>query len=104
MKVSVLGNRDSVLFFLSLGLNVVFTEDEEDCKKKLDSLLKNDFKLIYITDNFFEFLSSEVDDIQKKYNATITFIPSGKKNLNCGAKILEIYAKKATGSTACLKQ
>lgn len=103
MKIAVLGSRDSILFFLALGLNVVFAENEEDCKKKLNSLLKNGFKLIYVTENFFDFLSSEIDEIQKKYNSTVTFIPGGKENLNCGAKILEIYAKKATGSTACLR-
>ena len=52
MKISIVGNRDSVLFFLALGVNVVFAEDEEECKKKLLDLLKNDFKLIYVTEYY----------------------------------------------------
>ena len=102
MNVSVLGNRDSVLFFLALGLNVVFAESVEECKEKLQKLLKNEFKLIYITENFFDALSSEVDDLQEKYSATIVFIPGGSKDSDVGNKMLEIYAKRATGGTSVL--
>ena len=88
---------------MALGVNVVFAESEEECKKKLLDLLKNDFKLIYVTEDYFDVLSAQVDELQDKYDATITFVPGGEKSLGCGAKLLEIYAQRATGSTACLK-
>ena len=103
MKVSVIGNRDDVLFFLALGLNVVFAESVEECREKLQNFLNNDFKLVYITEKFFDALSSEIDNLQGKYGATIVFIPEGNKKSDIGDKMLEIYAKRATGGTSVLK-
>lgn len=101
MKLAIMGKKVNVIFFLSLGINVVFTENDNECREKLYDLLKNGFGLIYVTEDFAKTLLDEIDSLQKKYNATIIFIPGGK-NLNLGSKILNIYAERATGSTVCL--
>ncbi len=101
MKLAIIGKKVNVLFFLSLGLNVVFAENDNECKDKLHELLKNGFTLVYITEDFANTLLDEIDSLQKKYDATIIFIPGGK-NLNLGSKMLNIYAERATGSTVCL--
>lgn len=103
MQTAILGDRSSILYFLALGLNVVFAEDCASCRSKLHALLKNGFKLVYITENYSSYLSEEVDGLQEKYDATIIFIPGNGTSSNFGTKMLEIYAERATGSTACLK-
>lgn len=101
MKLAVIGRKVNVLFFLALGLNVVFAENETECKEKLNNLIKNGFTLFYITEGFADSLLNEVDSLQKKHNVTIIFIPGGK-HLSLGNKMLGIYAERATGSTSCL--
>lgn len=101
MRLTVIGKKVNVLFFLALGLNVVFAESETECKEKLNGLIKNGFTLFYITEDFADSLLNEVDTLEKKYNITIIFIPGGK-NLNLGDKMLSVYAERATGSTSCL--
>ena len=102
MKVAILGSRSSVVYFLSLGLTVVFVNDSETCKNELHTLLKNGFRLIYITDNFSECISVIVDKLQTKYSATITFIPSAGNTADLGLNMLKTYAERATGGTTCL--
>ncbi len=102
MKVAILGSRSSVVYFLSLGLTVVFVNDNETCKNELRTLLKNGFRLIYVADNFSECVSAIVDKLQEKYSATITFIPSAGDTTGRGLKMLKTYAERATGGTTCL--
>ena len=102
VKVAILGNRESVLFFLALGIDVFLAEDSAECKEKLLEILKNGFNLIYVTENYANELLGDLDDMQRKYNAVVIFIPGGKESLNLGNKMLESYAEKAIGSKSCL--
>ena len=60
------------------------------------TLDKNKFRYYIIQDylyleDFAKTLLDEIDSLQKKYNATIIFIPGGK-NLDLGSKILNILS------------
>ena len=48
-KIAVLGDRDSVLGFKALGLDVVFVEDADTAREALHRLAREDYAIIYIT-------------------------------------------------------
>ena len=49
-KIAVLGDRDSVLGFRALGLHVFFADDAVSAKNELHRLIKEDYTIIYLTE------------------------------------------------------
>ena len=47
-KIAVLGDRDSVLGFRALGLDVFFADDAETARKTLHRLAQESLSLIHI--------------------------------------------------------
>ena len=45
-KIAVLGDRDSVLGFKALGLDVVFVEDTDTAREELHRLAREDYAII----------------------------------------------------------
>lgn len=48
-KIAVIGDRDSVLGFRALGLDVFPTEDTDAGRRTLHRLAQEDYAVIYIT-------------------------------------------------------
>ena len=49
-KIAVLGDRDSVLGFKALGLDIVPTEGVEEGRQALHKLAKEEYAIIYVTE------------------------------------------------------
>ena len=49
-KIAVIGDRDSVLGFRALGLDVFPTEDTDAGRRMLHRLAQEDYAVIYITE------------------------------------------------------
>lgn len=49
-KIAVIGDRDSVLGFRALGLDVFPTEDTDAGRRTLHRLAQEDYAVIYITE------------------------------------------------------
>ena len=61
-KIAVLGDPDSVLGFTVLGLKAVPVYDEADAKKKFREIsLSGEYAVIYVTDNYYQCLSEQID-------------------------------------------
>ena len=48
-KVAVIGDKDSILAFKALGVEVYTAIDGEDAKKTIKDLAKKEFGVIFIT-------------------------------------------------------
>ena len=60
-KIGVIGDRESVLGFQAVGLDVFPAGDAEEAKKTLKRLAKEDFAIIYITEQFYQYMMKEVE-------------------------------------------
>ena len=49
-KIAVLGDKDSVLGFKALGLDVYPAETVEEARKTLHTLAKGDYAVVYLTE------------------------------------------------------
>ena len=60
-KIAVLGDRDSVLGFKALGLDIFPTEGTEEARQTLHKLAKEDYAIIYITEQLATALSADIN-------------------------------------------
>ena len=49
-KIGVIGDRESILGFKAVGLTVFPTDDPEEAKKLMKKMAKEDFAIIYVTE------------------------------------------------------
>lgn len=97
-KIAVLGDKDSVLAFKALGLEVVIAYDKDEARNRLDELAKEEFGVIFITEQ----LASLIPETIKRYNDKITpaviLIPSNQGTLGIGMDNINRNVEKAVGS------
>ncbi len=97
-KIAVMGDRDSIYGFASIGLEVFPAYEQEEAVKILKKLAKENYAIIYITEK----LASEISvEIQKHYNnpsPAIILIPGVKGSTGEGMKNVSKTVEKAVGS------
>jgi len=96
-KIAVIGDKDSVLGFKALGLEVIFTNDL-NFEEVIDNLAKNKYAVIFVIEEMF----MEKHNIISKYHdeviPAIIPIPSNKGSLGIGMKNIKDAAEKAIGA------
>ena len=97
-KIAVLGDRDSVLGFKALGLEVVFAEDADTARHTLHRLAKEDYAVIYITEQLAQLISSEVDRYKDSVTPAVILIPGKTGSLGLGQAALQSAVERAVGA------
>jgi len=96
-KVAVVGDKDSVLPFMAIGIEVFSVENSEEAKKTVDTLAYNDYGVIFITEQ----AAVEIEETIERYNKMITpsiiLIPGNKGSLGVGKKRIKDNVQKAIG-------
>ena len=70
-KIGVIGDRESVLGFKAVGLEVFTCDQADEARKILRKIGKEDFAIIYVTEVLAEQISEEIDkykDVGVKIN------------------------------------
>ena len=49
-KIGVVGDKDSVLAFKALGIDVFPVVEHDEARKTIDNLAKNDYAVIFVTE------------------------------------------------------
>lgn len=97
-KVGVVGDRNSVLAFKALGLEVMTSTSPEESRRAVDSMAMDNFGVIFITEE----LAKDIPDTLKRYDdkmiPAIILIPSNKGTLNIGMARINENVEKAIGS------
>ncbi len=96
-RIAVVGDKDSVLAFKAIGLEVYPTLDENDAKDVIKRLAR-DYKVIFITDK----IACSIDATLKKYKSrpypVIVPIPSAEGSNGFGMQGIKSDIEKAIGS------
>lgn len=97
-KIAVVGDKDSILAFKALGIDVVVAYEEDETRQKVDFLAQNGYGIIFITEQ----LAEKIEETIKRYNNKVTpaviLIPSNRGTLNIGMNNINKYVEKAVGS------
>ncbi|MBK0348113.1 V-type ATP synthase subunit F [Aerococcaceae bacterium zg-ZJ1578] len=96
-RVAVVGNRDAILPFRMIGFDIFPVTSGEAAKVKLRELAKEDYGIIYLTEDF----AQEIPEIIQFYDTVVTpaviLIPTHRGQLGIGKQRIQDNVEKAVG-------
>ena len=97
-NIGVIGDRESVLGFQAVGLDVFPAGDAEEAKKTLKRLAKEDFAIIYITEQFYQYMMKEVEEYTDSRLPAVIPIPGKDGSLGIGMTSVKKSVERAVGA------
>ena len=97
-KIALMGNRDTIIGFKLLGISLFPTTEREEAIEILDKLVKENYAVIFVTEDMACQIFEEIEKLQKTSFASITIIPSKLEKKCSGLKILRGNIEKAIGT------
>lgn len=97
-KLAVLGDRDSVLGFRVLGFEVYPTEDRDSARGILRRLAKEDYAVIYITEQLAADLSEDINEYSGRLTPAIILIPGKQGSMGIGMRGVHKAVERAVGA------
>lgn len=96
-KVGVVGDKDSVLAFKALGVDVFPVVEAEEARKTVDKLAMTDYAVIFITEHVAKDIEETIERYNKKLLPAVILIPSNQGTLDIGLKRISDNVEKAVG-------
>ena len=97
-KIAVVGDQDSVLGFKALGLDVFPAESVEEAKKTLHRLAKEDYAVVYLTEQLAQYMNDELDRYKDELTPAIILIPGKEGSLGMGMANIKKSVDRAVGA------
>lgn len=97
-KIGVIGDRESILGFKAVGLDVFPIDDPEEAKKTLKRIAKEDFAIIYITEQIYQYMMDLVDEYTDSRLPAIIPIPGKDGTLGIGMTSVKKSVERAVGA------
>lgn len=96
-SIAVVGDKDSVLAFKAIGLDVFPVEGEMQARDKVHALARN-YSVIFVTEQ----VAMQIESLIKRYQArpypVIVPIPSAEGNKGLGMQGIKANVEKAIGA------
>jgi V/A-type H+-transporting ATPase subunit F len=98
-KIGVIGDKDSVLFFKALGMDVypVQAESTEENRKLVDYLAREGYGIIFITEQVAETIPETIGRYNNAATPGIILIPSNSGSMGLGLKRVQDNVERAVG-------
>ena len=97
-KIAVIGDKDSVLAFMALGIDVFIAYEKEETRDIVDKLSRKDYGVIFITEQLAAKIPSTIKRYDEKIIPAIILIPSNQGTLGIGINNLNKNVEKAVGA------
>ncbi|HBV69151.1 MAG TPA: V-type ATP synthase subunit F [Clostridiales bacterium] len=97
-KIGVIGDKQSVLGFKAVGLNVFDCSSKEEARGKLKSIAEEGYAIIYITENLYNELKDDVCVYDEKRLPAIIPIPGMSGTTGTGIANIKKAVEKAVGA------
>ncbi len=97
MKIAIIGEKDTILGFKPLGIEIYPVTDSKGAEERLKSLAQNrDYATIYITESLSSQIKESITDLSKFSN--IVVIPAKGEALGLARERLKKISEKALGT------
>lgn len=97
-KIAALGDRDSVLGFKALGLDVFPAESPEKAKEILHRLAKEDYAVVYLTEQLAVHMQAELERYKDDLTPAVILIPGKEGSLGIGMANVKRAVERAVGA------
>ena len=97
-KIGVVGDKDSVLAFKALGVDVFTVTDGDDARKTVDTIARNRYGIIFITEQIASLIPDTIARYDKEIIPAVILIPSNQGTLNIGMDRINKNVEKAVGT------
>ena len=103
-KEGIVGDKDTILGFLALGIDIFPAYEPDEIKKTIQSLVEKEYAIIYITERA-SLLAKETISRYKDFQLpAIIVIPGIEGNLGIGMNEVRESAKRAIGADILFKE
>lgn len=97
-KIGIIGDRESVLGFKAVGLGVFPCDSPEEAIKTLNKMVKDQYAIIYITEQLYQNMMDEVSKYLDQKLPAIIPVPSKDGNLGIGQQGVKKSVERAVGA------
>lgn len=96
-KIGVVGDKDSVLAFKALGIDVFPVVGADEARKTVDKLAMTDYAVIFVTEQVASTIEETIERYTKQVLPAVILIPSNQGTLNIGMQKISDNVEKAVG-------
>lgn len=96
-KIGVVGDKDSILAFKALGIDVFPVLDSDEARKIVDTLAAKKYGVIFITEQVAKDLDETIERYNRELLPAIILIPNNQGTLNIGMQRINDNVEKAVG-------
>jgi V/A-type H+-transporting ATPase subunit F len=96
-RVGIIGDRDSILGFKAVGLDVFPCLDSDEAKKTLHEKAKEDYAIIFVTEGFAQDMKEAMAQYKESKLPAIVPIPGTDGSHGVGLGILKKSVERAIG-------
>ncbi|ABS42506.1 V-type ATP synthase subunit F [Clostridium botulinum] len=96
-KIGVVGDKDSILAFKALGIDVYPVVGSEEGKRTIDKMAAEKYAIIFVTEQIAKDLEETIERYNRELIPAVILIPSNQGSLNIGMKRINDNVEKAVG-------
>jgi len=96
-KIGVIGDRDSVLLFKAVGLDVFFEDEGESANRTLHKLAREGYAIVFVTEKLFPACAETIAEYEGSAYPAIVPIPDNQGSRGVGEDALRKNVEKAVG-------
>lgn len=96
-KVGVVGDKDSILAFKAIGIDVYPVIEVEEARRTIDKMAREQYAVIFVTEQIAKDLHETIERYDRQILPAVILIPSNLGTLNIGIQKIKDNAEKAVG-------
>lgn len=96
-KIGVVGDKDSILAFKALGIDVYPVVGSEEGRKAIDKMAAERYAIIFVTEQIAKDLDETIERYNRELIPAVILIPSNQGSLNIGMQRINDNVEKAVG-------
>lgn len=97
-KVGIIGDKDSILGFLALGIDIFPAYENDEIKKTIYKLVEEEYAIIYITEQASLLAKESIAKYKDSQLPAIIVIPGISGSMGLGMNEVRESAKRAIGA------
>ena len=103
-KVGVVGDKDSIMGFLALGIDIFPAYDSDEIKKSIHKLVEDEYAIIYITEQASLLAKESIAKYKDYQLPAIIVIPGIGGSMGLGMNQVRESSKRAIGADILFKE